>query len=544
MTRPPRVVGLNVGHDGGCALVSDGQVKVAIAEERLSRHKYCPGWWASLQYCLNAAKTAIDDIDLFVISSGGGPALPSGFHGGLLAFGVDPRRVTTADHHLSHAIGSFSMSGFEEAAVLVCDAIGNESATETHYVASRNSIVKEGKNDAARGAWKGIGLTYEAFTNLLGFSDHESGKTMALAAYGDADFISHPLFALSERTVASGLEDTHQWGAAEFLRKCGIAVDGVLTDHRSQLAQNVAAYVQRHTETALLHLVTEVLGDTGQRNLCLSGGVALNCVANTRLREAFPKVNVFFPPPASDTGQALGNALYGHWRLTGELLDMRDRGCFLGRYYEDDEILSTLERLPGATACGQLARWRFEYHRESDVAAVAASLLAEDRIIGWFQGGSEIGPRALGHRSILVDPRRRETREKVNERIKHREWFRPFAPSILREEVARFLGYEIDLPFMLESPNIVTAAQREVAAAMHVDGSARVQTVGSSNPLFQRLLVKFFGITGVPAVLNTSFNDREPIVETPGDALSCFLSSNLDHLILGDYVVSKLEAQY
>lgn len=537
--RPPVVIGVNIGHDGGCALVADRQVRVAISEERLNRHRYGSGWWASLQYCLAATNIDLDQVDLFVISSGG-PNLPEGFHGGLATYGVDSRRVAIADHHLSHAIGSFCMSGFDDAAVLVCDAMGNSSDTETYFVASRNSIVRAGGNDRSRPVWKGIGFTYEAFTNLLGFSDQESGKTMALAAYGDADLVSVPLFSLSEHEVASELEEGHQWGPAHFLGRCGVRIDGLLTDHHSKLAQDVAAYVQRHTETALVHLVTEVLRYTGQANLCLSGGVALNCVANTHIRETFPEIAVFFPPPASDTGQALGNALYGHWKLAGELIDMSKEGCFLGRDYGDSEILRALKRLPDATAYGRLPRWKFEYHRESDIAAVAASLLAEGRIIGWFQGGSEIGPRALGHRSILADPRRRETRDIVNERIKHREWFRPFAPSILRGEVARFLGYSVDLPFMLESPNIMTTAQGDLPAALHVDGSARVQTVNSSDPQFERLLSKFHSITGVPALLNTSFNDREPIVETPGDALACFLSGDLDHLILGDYLVNKV----
>ncbi|MEU6551572.1 carbamoyltransferase C-terminal domain-containing protein [Streptomyces sp. NPDC046915] len=533
------VAGLAIGHDCGCALVRDGQPVVAISEERLDRHRHSGLWASSLTYCLEHAGIRIGDVDLFVFSSGG-PPLPAGFDGGLSSLGVDKSRVTTVDHHLSHAFGAFCLSGFEDSAVLVLDAVGNCEDTESSYVASRDGVVRISERDPARPRYKGIGSTYEAFTNFLGFNDEESGKTMALAAYGDPGRFGVPLFDFApDGGVMGRLTQTHHWGVLEFARSNGLAFGELFDAGESQESRDVAAYVQHETEEALLKLIDDLLKRTGASRLCLSGGVALNCVANDRIRREYPGLDLFVLPPASDTGQPLGNALYGHWRGSGEMPTAHRGSSSFGRQYDEGSIRRALAKFADTLTYGRLYRYEYEYYKDSDPARTAAQLLAEGAVIGWFQGGSELGPRALGHRSILADPRDSRVRTYVNSAIKHREWFRPFAPSILAEESHRFTGDAVNRSFMLESPSILESARTDIAGALHVDGTARIQCVMPEQRPFHRLISAFADRTGVPAVLNTSFNVREPIVETPGQALGTFLSSELDYLVIEDFVVSK-----
>ncbi|AUI60411.1 carbamoyltransferase C-terminal domain-containing protein [Amycolatopsis sp. BJA-103] len=532
------VVGLSVGHDCGAALMVDGNVVVAISEERIDRHRHSSGWTASLRYCLKYAGFRVDDVDQFVFSSGGA-CLPDGFHGGLATFGVPPERVVTVDHHLSHAIGAYCLSGYAESAVLVLDAVGNNEDTESFYFASRSGIVRLNPVAPTRPRYKGIGSTYEAFTNFLGFNDEESGKTMALAAYGDRERFRAPLFDLTGGGVKSRLEQTHQWGVAEFASRSGLDFGDLYPSDRTVASRDIAAFVQRQTEMALVHLVGEVIDRTKASALCLSGGVALNCVANSRVRAAYPDLRLFILPPASDSGQPLGNALYGHWKLTGEFPVVGTLASAFGREYDDDDTLAALRKDSLTLSYGRLYRYRHRYYKDTDPAAVAAQLLADGNVVGWFQGGSELGPRALGQRSILADPRNPNIRDVLNAKVKKREWFRPFSPSILVESAYQFVGDSVSRPFMVESPGIEANRRVEIPGAVHVDGSARVQTVHRSQGRFHDLIEKFAELTGVPAVVNTSFNVKEPIVETPGNALGTYLASEIDYLILGDYVVAK-----
>lgn len=535
-----KVVGLNVGHDGGCAILIGDRVRFAVSEERLNRHKHSPGWLASLLYCLQATETSLDEIDLFVFSCGGTP-LPDAYDGGLTSLGARADQIISVDHHLSHAIGSFCVSPFDEALVVVYDALGNNTDTESYYVGGNNQIEKVGGNNPSRPRVKGIGATYEAFTNFLGFIDQESGKTMALAAYGDPSLFQVPLFDVRGDQVASQLERTHQRGVLEFSRKFGLPFGDCFPAHTSEISWHIAAYVQHQTEIVIVELLRDLMKSTGMTNICLSGGVALNCVINTKIREVLKPNGLFILPPASDTGQALGNALYGFYYLTGELPEYPLRNCFFGRTYTDEEIIAALKREPRITPYGRMPKYRsYSYDKELDVARTAGQLIAEGYTVGWFQGGSELGPRALGHRSILADPRSVIMRDAVNSRIKHREWFRPFASSVLAEKVTSYFHLQNLSSFMLEAPLVKHERRLDIQAAMHIDRTSRLQTVEESqDSLFHRLITEFERVTGVPVVINTSFNDREPIVETPGNALFTFLTTDLDYLILENYLVSK-----
>lgn len=536
MSSAPVSIGLNLGHDGGCAIVRGDEV-VAIAEERVNRTRYSPGWHAALNYCLESLDVRLEDADAVVFSCVG-PPLPAGFNGGLDRYGVDPGRIRVVDHHLSHAFSTYCLSGFDEALVLVADGAGNGRDTESYYLAGASGIERVGGNRADRVRAGGIGGTYEAFTNYIGFHEQEAGKTMALASFGDPDSYLEPLFELRGTQVEGRLKATHERGLVEFASRFGIDL-GAPHQVDDQTSMDLATWIQRETEVVLVRLVQTLMADHGIRQVCLAGGVAMNCVANGVVRRR-TGADLFVVPPASDRGQALGNALYGIWRLTGSMPRRQLSVDSFGRTYDDDEIRLALRRHPRSMITERHPRHRFGYQEIGDPAAVAADLLADGKLIGWFQGGSELGARALGRRSILADPRRVAVREALNDRIKHREWFRPFAPAVVVEDAGKWFDLEHESPFMLEAVQVRPDQRDHIPGVTHVDGSARVQTVDAVvQPDFHRLISRFGGLTGVPVVLNTSFNDREPIVETPADAVATFSGSELDALLIGGFLVMK-----
>ena len=533
----PLVCGINTGHDGGAAIWTPDTV-IAIGEERLNRNRYSPGWQASLLYCLQALDLQLDDVALFV-ASGIGLHEPELEFVGLQHLGVDPARVVTVDHHLAHAYSAYCLSGHDEAAVLVVDGAGNNGDTETYYVARQDGIERIGGNDPRRPRAGGVGATYEAFTNHLGWHEQEAGKTMALAAYGDPSVYQEPLFELDGDQVRGRLTQTHAPGVGEFAARVNLDV-GVPDSHGHTIhAANTAAYVQHETERALIHLTDEVLARTGQQSLCIAGGTALNCLANQEIRSRGSCTDLFVPPPASDRGQALGAAFYGAHRLTGELprRPLADDG--FGRTYDEREIARALRRDPRS---GLVERRRapFKWRHEPDIAVTAAQMIADGRIIGWFDGRSELGPRSLGHRSILADPRTTASMKALNGKVKHRESFRPFAPAVLLQHAAEWFDHSGPSPFMLLAPAVRAIYQDRIPSVVHIDGTSRIQTVSTrENFRFASMIGEFHRITGVPMVLNTSFNDQEPIVETPAHALATFQATDLDALCIGDYLVER-----
>lgn len=532
----PIAVGLNLGHDGGCAIVAGDQV-VAIAEERLNRARYSGGWQAALAYCLDAADLTLADVGIVVFSCVG-PRLEDAFTGGLERYGVDPRRIVSVDHHMSHAYGAFCLSGADEALVVVADGSGNDHQTESYFLADRTGLTRVGGNRAGRPRAGGIGATYEAVTNWLGFDGQESGKTMALASYGDPKAIDLPLFDVIDAHVEGHLERTHDRGLAEFAAASGLDL-GRPYAWSEPRARDLAAWVQAQTEDALVGVVTHLMAEHRQTNVCFSGGVAMNCVANEAIRRR-TGANLFVPPPASDRGQALGNALCGIHRLTGSVpsLPLAGRDSF-GRIYTDDEIHLALRRHPFSGLAERHPHRPFAYRRESDPAVAAAELIAQGKLIGWFDGGSELGARALGSRSILADPRQEATRDVLNTRVKHREFFRPFAPAVLAEHAGTWFEIDRASPYMLFAPQVRAPYRDQLAAVTHVDGSARVQTVDRTvHPAFHRLIARLGDLTGVPVVLNTSFNDTEPIVETPAHAVATFCHTDLDALVFSSGFVA------
>ncbi|MFD0502003.1 carbamoyltransferase [Streptomyces chiangmaiensis] len=536
MKRTPCVVGINLGHDGGAALITD-TLMVAISEERLNRTRYSPGWEASLLYCLRAAGLTLDDVDLVAVS-GIGRTLPTRTESGLTHLGIDPSRIVPVDHHLSHAYTAYCLSPYETATVLVVDGGGNNNDTETYYAATPDRIERLGGNPTTRARAGEIGATYEAFTNYLGWYEQEAGKTMALASYGDPSLYLAPLFDVVDTQVHGRLTHTHAPGVADLARRTGFDFGPPDSRGEHELGTNAAAYVQDQTERALCALAEQTIAATGLGNLCFAGGVALNCVAADKLRRLDAVTDYFAPPASSDRGQALGCALYAFHRLTGNLPQRLLASDYFGRDYTDEEIEQALRRDP-RSGLVERRRTAFTWRRESDIARTAAQMLADGKIIGWFQGGSELGARALGARSILADPRTTASSDALNQRIKHRELFRPFAPAVLADHAGTWFDLDVPSPFMLLAPPVRPDHANKIAGVVHVDGTARVQTVAPVAPTYGALIGHFHEITGVPVVLNTSYNDREPIVETPAHALATFQACDLDAACLGDYLVQR-----
>ncbi|CUU61222.1 carbamoyltransferase [Parafrankia irregularis] len=538
MTAPtPVVAGINLGHDGGAALITDTTM-VAISEERLNRTRYSPGWQAALLYCLRAADIPLEDVDLIAVS-GIGHHPPTAAETGLTHLGVTPARIIPIDHHLSHAYTAYCLSPHDEATVLVVDGGGNHHDTETFYAATRDGIHRLGGNPATRPRAGAIGATYEAFTNWLGWHEQEAGKTMALASYGNPDAHHTPLFDVTGATVQGRLTHTHAPGVAELARQTG--ADFGPSDSRGGHPRGIdaAAYVQAQTEQALCALAEQTIAATGLTNLCFAGGVALNCVAADKLRRLDTVTGYFAPPASSDRGQALGCALYAWHQVTGDLPRRPLTHDYFGRTYTDTEIEQALTRDP-RSGLVERRRTPYRWRRESDIAATAAQMISAGHIIGWFQGGSELGPRALGARSILADPRTTTSSDALNHRIKHREPFRPFAPAVLASHAPEWFDLDVPSPYMLLAPPVRPGRADRIAGVVHVNRTARVQTVDPhSAPTFASLIEHFHQITGTPLVLNTSLNDREPIVETPAHALATFQACDLDALCIGDYLVER-----
>ncbi len=533
------VVGFNTGHHGGCAVIAHGKI-AAIAEERLTRKKYSDGYINSLFYCLKALNLKISDVDLFVSSSYYKTPLPKHFMGELKSLGIPENKFITVDHHLSHAYTSYYLSPFDEALITVIDGQGNNTDTESYFLARKGKIKKIGGNDPKRSIYKGIGRAYEVFTNYCGWSAQEAGKTMGLAAYGKELYPDTVLFKINKNLqIESRIKNKYLQGALDFVKHNNLKFNKPESGYKNK---DAAYFVQDKIEKIILDLVQKLYGKYKIKNMCLGGGVFLNSIVNKKIIDNTNIENLFIPPCCDDTGQALGNALFGFHHYFGNNKIIELNNAYLGRRYEDKEILDVLNKNQKIfTLPYHVKATKIVFKKSSNIAKDTAKLLANKKIIGWFQGGSEVGPRALGHRSILCAPYPIGMKETLNRRVKHRETFRPFAPSVLKEKVRDYFYINVSSPFMLFVAKAKEVAKKKAPATLHVDNTARIQTVDEkNNGLYYDLIKEFYKITGVPVILNTSFNDNnEPIIETPGDALSMFCKTPIDHLVMGNYLISK-----
>lgn len=466
--------------------------------------------------------------------------MPHEYQGLLKHLNISSEKFISVDHHLSHAFGAYFLSPFNDALVVIMDGQGNDNNTESYYIAEEQKLERIGENSLNRNPAKGIGRTYEAFTNFLGWTDKEAGKTMGLSAYGDASNIKIPLFELKNTEVIGTLYYKYEKGVIDFLKRNNLDLGPIYSKGLNPRSYIAANYIQKETERIIIELIQKLVKTTGKRNLCLAGGVALNCNVNYRILKEKIVDDIFVLPASSDKGQAIGNALFGFYKLNGYISKNPLKNDYFGKNYLEEDIINTLNKKNNTFVKKCIPSKEIMFDKQISIIKTVASLLAQNKIIGWFQGGSELGPRALGHRSILCNPKDKEIKNILNTKIKHREEFRPFAPSCLFEKMNEYFDFDRPSPFMLFFVPVNQNKINEIPAVVHIDNSARLQTVNKNdNGLFYDLIFEFYKITGVPILLNTSFNDREPIVETPADAIYTFLSTDIDFLSIGDYLVYK-----
>lgn len=553
----PWTLGISASHNGAVCLLKGDEIVAAIQEERLTRikrdHIYGAEHSFSIAYCLDYAGIQPADLDMVVLSAVDSTDDPRHDlqRNALLKLPLTQVPAITIPHHLAHAISAFATSGFRESAVLVVDGKGSPTADMTEaergvikgdvadgaeiislYAASDTCLAPLEKHLVECGNWltwrpegmpsfASLGGMFSAVAQQIFGEAAEAGKVMGLAPYGIASNPGSDFFNISNGSfvfrdaVPNRFTHNDRWPLREDEYK------------------NLACSVQAALEVALLYLAQHLRDLCPSENLCYAGGVALNSVANERIvREAGFK-NVYIMPAAEDSGPAIGAAYYGLWQLTGKNTRRRMVHDACGRVYDSRCISAAIEEARGVRSV-----------KSSDVIADAVELLCEGKILGWFDGRSELGPRALGQRSIICDPRRADAKEILNSRVKKREAFRPFAPVILIDEVAHWFeldGTDPASPFMLRVCPFKPEKRALVPAVVHVDNTGRLQTVTrEANGRFYELVQKFYEKTGVPILLNTSFNVQgEPIVETPEDAIQCLLNSGLDACVFEDRIVFK-----
>ncbi len=538
------ILGVNaVFHDPAAALVVDGRIVAASEEERFSRRKHGKdpvpfSTWElpeqAMRWCLEAG--GLEPADLDAVAYSYDPALaqvPSGdvmagkWEGLRTLFveraphflatalpGLDPARVRHVGHHLSHAASAYAAAGRDPCSVLVLDGRGEGAS----HLAGR-AVGGRFTPLAAQALPHSLGLLYEELTAHLGFRrSSDEYKVMAMASYGrPAD-----LEALRELVAADG-RGGFSVAAFDYSRFAPALRPGEeWTPRHADLAHSVQARV----EEVLVELATWLHAQTGDADLVMAGGVALNCVANSRLWAESPFERIWVQPAAGDSGTALGAALWLARELGDEVAPMATAA--LGRGFSDDELE------------GWLLTADLEYERPDDIADAVAEVLAGDGVVAWFQGRSEFGPRALGHRSLLADPRSVTNTEKLND-VKGREQFRPVAPMVLAERAAEIFDGPLPSPYMLFTHGLRPGWAERIPAVVHVDGTARIQTVhAETEPLVARMLEAFDARTGVPVVVNTSLNTAgRPMVDDPRDALECFGSAPVDALALGPFLVRR-----
>ena len=595
------ILGLSYGyHDAAACLIYNGEIIAAAQEERFSRKRHDESFpQKSIEYCLEAGNIDFFDIDYIIYYenpsikfkrnslvgkrsignkligilgniSDGRKCLrsPLGVLNELVESGYInintakhyKERIFFSSHHYSHAAAAFFPSGFNNSAILCMDGVG-ELSTTTAWI---------GKEESIEPLWKieypdSLGLLYSAFTYYCGFKVNSGEyKLMGLAPYGKPKFLNLIKNNLVETSKDGSFIMNHQLLTySKSFKMIDREFEKLMGNKRrlpeapiSQFHKDVAASIQAFTDELVIKLARNIKEQTRCDNLCLSGGVALNCVANGKLRREGIFKNIWVQPASGDAGSAIGCALSLWAKMRKEKVTRHEssgdamNGCYLGPEFNDQEISAYLSSVNA----------KYHYKKNNSIFQEVAHLISEGKVIGWFQGRMEFGPRALGHRSILGDPRNAEMQKKINVKVKFRESFRPFAPAVLEEDVDKYFATNDKSPYMLFVDNVnkrqnqtkevkptkmseIDNSFSDLPAITHVDYSARIQTVSrNDSPIFYKLLKEFKNYTGCSVLINTSFNVRgEPIVCSPKDAYECFMSTNLDYLAIGNYLLCKKE---
>lgn len=573
------ILGINAFHgDSSAALIQDGLLIAAVEEERFTRIKHWAGFPVqSIRYCLNEGGITVNELDHVAVSFDPKANLTSKFLFTLMnmpdlksvldrlkrqtksfgvmdqlahAFDCDPKSLKAqfhaVEHHAAHLASSFFTSPFDKSAILSIDGMGDFVST----------LMASGEGTDFKIYDRvyyphSVGFLYCAATMLLGFPHYgDEYKVMGLAPYGTPSFVDE--FRKIIYPKDSGFElnldyfNHHKNGISMLwndgapsvkpfhskLMEDTFGLDPACSSGTTSHHENVAASLQCVTEEIIIHLLNELYNKYPCDNLCLAGGVAMNSVANGKIYRQTPFKNVFIPAGAADNGGSFGAAFYVWNNLLKKTRQFVMEHAFWGPEFAEAEIKSTIDRYKSELVCRR--------YEEGELIENTVLALCEGKIVGWYQGRMEFGARALGNRSLLADPRRTDARDIINLKIKFREKFRPFAPSILEEKVSEFFEDNVPSPFMEKVVPIRQGKRSIIPAVTHVDGSGRLQTVDSrSNPLYYKLIKGFEKKTGIPLVLNTSLNENEPIVCTPEEALQCFLRTKMDVMVLGNYYVER-----
>ena len=554
-------------HDSAACLVKDGIVIAAAEEERFSRIKHDNNFPINaINYCLKEARITPDKLDCVVfyekpfqkferILQTCVETYPKSFKMFREAFpqwvleklrmpDVVKKKINYdgevlfIPHHKSHAASAFFASPFEEAAIVTIDAVGEWVTTAIHY-GSGNEIktLKEIKFPHS------LGLFYSAITSYLGFKVlNDEYKVMGLAGWGKPIYLDKFKELIKVKEDGSFKLNMKYFSYTHEQRMFNEELEKFLEkparkpeEKIEEFHMNVASSLQAITEDVILKIVKYAKKITGSKNLCMAGGVALNSVANGRIILEKIFEDCFFQPAATDAGGALGSALFAFNSILGNKRKYVMKHAFLGPEFDSKYIKEFLDS----------NNIEYEELSKKEIIKFTAKKIASDKVIGWFQGRMEFGPRALGHRSILANPSNPRMKDILNEKVKKREWFRPFAPSLDIDFMERYFNTNQDFPFMIVTLPVKKEKVKEIVSATHVDKTARPQTTREERENdYHKLIEEFHSLTGIPAIINTSFNVRgEPIVCTPEDAYHCFKKTDIDYLVLGNYLVSKISSR-
>jgi carbamoyltransferase len=575
------ILGINAYHgNASAAILCDGKLIAAVEEERFNRVKYAAGFpVAAIRYCLKTAGITLKDVQHVAI-----PRNPYARMGTKLfyalrmpsfarermkvlakftgirealatAFDTDPESLLAqfhrVEHHVAHLASTFFCSPFQEAALLSADGLGDFASSMWGAGFNRRMNIH-----GSIAFPHSLGLFYSAVTQYLGFLKFgDEYKVMGLGAYGEPEFLEQfrDIVHSSGAGFHLGLEYfTHHRSGPEMTWADGDKTPvlgkmysdamsqklGPVRDAAAPIEQrhkNLACSLQARLEEVYLGMLRHLQKETGMKSVCLAGGVAFNCVANGKIPAQAGFENVYVHPAAGDAGLAVGAAQFVWHQVLGN-----PREFVMGHAYWGPEF--SREEIRAAVNASQFSRngYKISELPEDELLQRTAAIIADGKILGWFQGRAEWGPRALGNRSIVADPRRPEMKDTLNRRIKHREIFRPFAPSILAEKTGEWFEQSHPSPFMTMAYAVKKEKRVKIPAPTHVDGTGRLQTVtAAANPRYWKLIREFEKQTGVPVVLNTSFNDNEPIVCRPQEAIDCFERTQMDALVLGDFLITR-----
>jgi len=565
------ILGLTTLGDSAAALIKDGELVAAVEEERFSRVKHHSGFpYQSIQFCLDqagitlndvahvghywkpwilrhkavqAAKSALISRDMFKARADRGVAQVSNSYLGMFRhpkrlrdhFGPSDFKFHYLEHHQTHAASAFFVSPFDSAAIMTWDGTGEDTTTLfSRGKGNKTEILKRIKLPHS------LGQFYSAVTNYIGFDmfTGDEWKVMGLAAYGRPKYVD--FFREKVLTTNGGGDFRFHIDVLDHhLAKHYQFPDAIIKElgpnrrQGEELTQHhwdVASSAQKALEETAIHLIKQLKEMTGEENLCMAGGVAFNSVMNGRIFHETPFKRFYVQPAAGDAGCSLGAAMFVWHQKLGNPRKFEMRHAYWGPGFSNDQCRAALDA----------AALEYETLADEELLPRLANMIADGAIIGWFNGRMELGPRALGARSFLADPRRADMREVLNHKVKLREWFRPLAPSMLEENGKEVFGVEHHDPFMITVIEVDESYRSKIPAVVHVDGTARPQMVSrETNPRYWRLINEFKKITGIPMLLNTSFNVQEPIVCTPADAINTFQNANFDALVLENNLVIR-----